>query len=113
MDDWNHARITDRALGALVGLAVGDALGAPVESCRRDSFAPVTDMRAGGYFKLPAGAWTDDTAKALCLGDNSHSCAKSQQRRETTGVEGGIIPFKLVRKELMALMVSPKGQITR
>jgi len=55
----------DRALGALVGLAIGDALGAPVEFCRRDTFEPVTGMRAGGYFKLPAGAWTDDTAMTL------------------------------------------------
>ena len=60
----------DRALGAIVGLAVGDALGAPVEFCRRDTFEPVTGMRAGGYFKLPAGAWTDDTAMALCLAES-------------------------------------------
>lgn len=60
----------DRALGAMVGLAVGDALGAPVEFCRRDTFEPVTDMRPGGFFKLPAGAWTDDTAMALCLAES-------------------------------------------
>jgi len=60
----------DRALGAFVGLAIGDALGAPVEFCRRDTFEPVTGMRAGGYFKLPAGAWTDDTAMALCLAES-------------------------------------------
>ena len=55
----------DRAAGALLGLAIGDALGAPVKFQRRDTFEPVTDMRSGGYFKLPAGAWTDDTAMAL------------------------------------------------
>jgi ADP-ribosyl-[dinitrogen reductase] hydrolase len=60
----------DRALGAIVGLAIGDALGAPVEFCRRDTFEPITGMRAGGYFKLPAGAWTDDTAMALCLAES-------------------------------------------
>jgi ADP-ribosyl-[dinitrogen reductase] hydrolase len=27
-------------------------------------------MRAGGYFKLPVGAWTDDTAMALCLAES-------------------------------------------
>jgi ADP-ribosyl-[dinitrogen reductase] hydrolase len=59
-----------RALGAFVGLAVGDALGAPVEFCRRDTFEPVSGMRSGGYFKLPAGAWTDDTAMALCLAES-------------------------------------------
>lgn len=60
----------NRALGAFVGLAVGDALGAPVEFCRRDTFEPVSEMLAGGYFKLPAGAWTDDTAMALCLAES-------------------------------------------
>ena len=50
--------------------AVGDAFGAPVEFCRRDKFEPVTEMQAGGYFKLPVGAWTDDTAMALCLADS-------------------------------------------
>lgn len=57
----------DRALGALIGLAVGDALGAPVEFCSRGSFEPVTGMRSGGVFKLPAGAWTDNMAMAFCL----------------------------------------------
>lgn len=31
---------------------------------------PVTGMRSGGVFKLPAGAWTDDTAMALCLAES-------------------------------------------
>ncbi len=62
--------VRGRALGALVGLAVGDALGAPVEFKARDSFPPVTEMMAGGYFRLPAGAWTDDTAMALCLAES-------------------------------------------
>jgi ADP-ribosylglycohydrolase len=61
---------SDRAVGALVGLAIGDALGAPVEFQQRGSFEPVTNLRAGGYFKLPSGAWTDDTAMALCLAES-------------------------------------------
>jgi ADP-ribosylglycohydrolase len=60
----------DRSLGAFIGLAVGDALGAPVEFKPRGTFAHVDEMRAGGYFRLPAGAWTDDTAMALCLADS-------------------------------------------
>ena len=60
----------DRALGAFVGLAVGDALGAPVEFMKRGTFPHIMDMHAGGYFRLPAGAWTDDTAMALCLADS-------------------------------------------
>lgn len=60
----------NRAIGALVGLAVGDALGAPVEFKERGSFPHLTEMLSGGYFCLPAGAWTDDTAMALCLADS-------------------------------------------
>lgn len=61
---------SQRAQGAFWGLAVGDALGAPVEFCPRGSFPPVTDMMSGGYFRLPVGAWTDDTAMALCLAES-------------------------------------------
>lgn len=60
----------DRFLGTLLGLAVGDAMGMPVEYRRRGTFEPVTDFRGGGRFKLPAGAWTDDTAMALCLAES-------------------------------------------
>jgi ADP-ribosyl-[dinitrogen reductase] hydrolase len=59
----------DRALGCLVGLAVGDALGAPLEFSKRDSLPPVTGYRAGGPFNLKAGQWTDDTSCALALAD--------------------------------------------
>jgi ADP-ribosylglycohydrolase len=44
----------DRALGALIGLAVGDALGAPVEFCSRGSFEPVTGMRSFSSVSSPA-----------------------------------------------------------
>ncbi|WP_412053961.1 ADP-ribosylglycohydrolase family protein [Arachnia propionica] len=57
----------DRILGCLLGLAVGDALGAAVEFQARDSFPPVTDMVGGGVFDLAPGQWTDDTSMALCI----------------------------------------------
>lgn len=62
--------VKGRAVGALFGLAIGDALGAPVEFKERGSFPTLTEMQSGGYFQLPAGAWTDDTAMALCLADS-------------------------------------------
>jgi ADP-ribosyl-[dinitrogen reductase] hydrolase len=60
----------DRFRGALVGLAVGDALGTSVEFKPPGMFPPVTDMVGGGPFGLPPGAWTDDTSMALCLADS-------------------------------------------
>ena len=59
--------IEDRAIGALLGLAVGDALGATLEFTRRDAHSPVFDMVGGGPFHLLPGEWTDDTSMALCL----------------------------------------------
>jgi ADP-ribosyl-[dinitrogen reductase] hydrolase len=59
-----------RCLGSFVGLAVGDAIGAPLEFSPRGTFVPIEDMVEGGYFKLRAGEWTDDTAMALCLADS-------------------------------------------
>jgi ADP-ribosylglycohydrolase len=63
-----------RVKGSLLGLAICDALGAPVEFCAPGSFAPVTGYTSGGVFGLPAGSWTDDTSLALCLADSLISC---------------------------------------
>ena len=68
------SRNWDRAVGALVGLAVGDAIGTSLEMSKRDSAPPVSDMVGGGPFDLRAGEWTDDTAMALCLADSLLTC---------------------------------------
>ncbi|MDE2999652.1 MAG: ADP-ribosylglycohydrolase family protein [Gemmatimonadota bacterium] len=60
----------DRARGALVGLALGDALGTTLEFASRDSKPRVTDLVGGGPFGLAAGEWTDDTSMALCLAES-------------------------------------------
>ena len=57
----------DRYLGCLVGLAIGDALGAPVEFQPPGSFPPVEGISSNPGRGLPAGGWTDDTSMALCL----------------------------------------------
>jgi ADP-ribosyl-[dinitrogen reductase] hydrolase len=62
--------VRDRALGAFIGLAVGDALGTTLEFETRDAKPLVTDMVGGGPFNLKAGEWTDDTAMALCLAES-------------------------------------------
>jgi ADP-ribosylglycohydrolase len=59
-----------RLRGALLGLAIGDALGALVEFSRPGEFDPVTDFRDGGPHHLRAGEWTDDTSLALALADS-------------------------------------------
>lgn len=56
--------------GTLIGLAVGDALGAAVEFRSPGSFKPVTGYRGGGPHGLNAGEWTDDTSMALALADS-------------------------------------------
>jgi ADP-ribosylglycohydrolase len=53
--------------GALLGLAVGDALGAPVKFRTKGTQAPVKDMIEGGPLRTQLGEWTDETATALCL----------------------------------------------
>lgn len=73
MPSWprlNREQARDRALGCLLGLAVGDAVGAAVEFKPRDGFPPLTDMIGGGPFNLQAGEWTGDTTMALCLAES-------------------------------------------
>jgi len=60
----------DRRTGALLGLAIGDALGAAVEFKPPGTFEPVTGYRDGGPHGLNAGEWTDDTSMALALADS-------------------------------------------
>ena len=66
--------IDDRARGALLGLAAGDALGTTVEFRRPGSFTPLTDMIGGGLFNLKPGQWTDDTSMALCQAESLIEC---------------------------------------
>jgi ADP-ribosylglycohydrolase len=62
----------DRVVGGLVGLAVGDALGVPVEFEGRAARAadPVAGMRSGGVWRTEAGTWSDDAALSLCLAES-------------------------------------------
>jgi len=64
--------LLDRALGAYMGLAVGDALGATVEfMIHREIAAKYGEHNkiiGGGWLKLKPGQVTDDTAMSLALG---------------------------------------------
>jgi ADP-ribosylglycohydrolase len=61
----------DRARACLLGLAVGDALGAPLEFSSAEAAAAAVgaglEMKGGGVWD--PGEWTDDTAMALCLAE--------------------------------------------
>lgn len=61
--------LRERARGALLGLAAGDALGTTLEfTGPLNPFTPqVTQIVGGGPFGLPPGGWTDDTSMAICL----------------------------------------------
>lgn len=59
----------DRYRGALLGLAVGDCIGMPLEFKQPDSRI-LKGMESGNAFGVPMGSWTDDTSMALCLADS-------------------------------------------
>ncbi|CAF1532081.1 unnamed protein product [Adineta ricciae] len=58
-----------RIQGSMMGMAIGDALGASVEFRPRDYLEnhPVRDLQSGGTWGLAKGQFTDDTSMALCL----------------------------------------------
>ena len=58
-----------RVEGAVIGFAVADALGVPVEFSSREErrLDPVYEMRSGGTHGQPAGTWSDDTSMTLCM----------------------------------------------
>lgn len=62
--------LRDRAVGALIGLAVGDALGTTIEFTAKPRHAVLDGIVGGGPFGLRQGQWTDDTAQALALADS-------------------------------------------
>ena len=62
--------VRERFVGALIGLAIGDALGSSTQDRRAGTFAPIHDLVGGGPFALPRGAWSDDAAIALCLAES-------------------------------------------
>ena len=59
----------DQFVGALVGCAVGDALGAPLEGRSREEIAQVTGPTAGfrPYREYSTGQYTDDTQQTIAI----------------------------------------------
>ncbi|CAF3529100.1 unnamed protein product [Rotaria socialis] len=71
-----NEEILNRIQGSMVGLALGDALGAYVEFRPRQYLVdhPVTDLESGGTWGLTKGQFTDDTSMALCLANSLVAC---------------------------------------
>lgn len=67
----NGAPTITEIKSALFGVAVGDALGVPVEFKSRQTISrnPVTDMIGYGTYNLPEGTWSDDSALTFCLAE--------------------------------------------
>ena len=65
--------LTERARGAYLGLAIGDALGATVEfltaSEIRRQYGVHQHLMGGGWLRLKPGQVTDDTQMALAMGE--------------------------------------------
>jgi len=63
--------LTEKIKAAIFGVAVGDALGVPVEfnSRTRLMLNPVMDMRGNGTHNQPAGTWSDDSSLTFCLAE--------------------------------------------
>ncbi len=60
------------ASSILFGVAVGDALGVPVEFCSREELQqnPVTDMQEYGTYYQPRGTWSDDSSLTFCTAES-------------------------------------------
>ncbi len=65
MTNSNHIKNT------FIGLALGDALGVPVEFLSRSQLQknPVVDMVGFGSHQQPAGTWSDDSSLTFCLAE--------------------------------------------
>ena len=69
----NFSELEKSCIGSMLGMAIGDAIGARVEFLPLSyKFNKLKDMgnERGGRFKLEPGQWTDDTSMGLCLADS-------------------------------------------
>ncbi len=62
--------LIERYRGSVLGMALGDALGMPVEFPDSDPEESVRELLPAPHRGVEAGTWTDDTAMALCLAES-------------------------------------------
>ena len=65
-------RQNNQYLGAIIGHAVGDAMGFPTEFSKREELLqnPVIEMIDSPDVGQPAGSWSDDTAMVIATIDS-------------------------------------------
>jgi ADP-ribosyl-[dinitrogen reductase] hydrolase len=92
----------DRVVGGVLGLAIGDALGAPLEFLREHNIPDPIPALELPWLYLPPGSTTDDTAMARNLCRSLAQC-------------GGFDPADLVRRHLEWFASEPPdvGTLTR
>ena len=63
---------SNKVLDALLGVAVGDAVGVPYEFSTREAMQanPATDMIGHGTYNQPKGTWSDDSSLTFCLAES-------------------------------------------
>ena len=85
----------DKALGAYLGLAIGDALGATVEFMRPREIALQygvhREIIGGGWLKLARGQVTDDTTMSLALGMALLQGGHHALHRQVTGGDDALL----------------------
>lgn len=63
---------SNKVIDALLGVAIGDAVGVPYEFSSREQMElnPATGMIGYGMYNLPKGTWSDDSSLTFCLADS-------------------------------------------
>ncbi len=73
--------VRERAYASLLGMAIGDALGATVEfmtPCEiQQTYGVLDEIRGGGWLQLAPGQVTDDTQMSLCIARSIETCGWS------------------------------------
>ena len=61
-----------KVVDAVIGHAIGDAMGVPTEFCIREKLLsnPVTEMIGYGSHPVPEGTWSDDTSMSIATIDS-------------------------------------------
>lgn len=83
----------DRAAGALLGTAAGDALGVPYEFTRRPGPGELAAMIGGGLGDFAPGEWSDDTSMIVAIARVAASGADLTRQAALDAVAEGFLEW--------------------